>query len=74
MIDVAQPNGQVVERGRGTGSVREYISASRLNTWISCPLKFRLRYLEGIRTPTSPAMFLGKQVHRGYVDLAVMWS
>ncbi len=65
MIDVALSNGQVVGRAKGGGGVREYISASRLNTWISCPLKFKLRYLEGIRTPTSPAMFLGKRVHRG---------
>jgi hypothetical protein len=74
MIEVAPSNGQVAERGKCAGGVREYISASRLNTWMSCPLKYKLRYLDGIRTPASPAMFLGKQVHRAYVDLAVMWS
>ena len=65
MIDVAPANGKVAERGKGgAGGVREYISASRLNTWMSCPLKFRLRYYDGIKTPTSPAMFVGKRVHR----------
>jgi len=52
----------VQERRRG---VREYISPSRLSCWLSCPLKWRLRYLDGIRTPTTPALFVGKAVHAG---------
>ncbi len=47
------------------GGVREYLSPSRLNCWLSCPLKWKLRYLEGIRTPTTPALFVGKAVHAG---------
>ncbi len=42
-----------------------YISPSRLNTWLSCPLKFKLRYVDGIRSPPTPSLFLGKQVHAG---------
>lgn len=42
-----------------------YISPSRLNCWLSCPLKFKLRYVDGIKTPSTPALFLGKQVHSG---------
>lgn len=45
------------------GAVDAYISPSRLNCWISCPLKFRLRYIEGLRTPTTPSLFVGKAVH-----------
>ena len=41
----------------------DYISPTRLNTWLSCPLKFRIRYLDGIKEPTSPSLFLGKRVH-----------
>jgi putative RecB family exonuclease len=41
----------------------DYISPSRLNCWLGCGLKFKLRYLEGLRTPTTPALFLGKVVH-----------
>jgi len=48
-----------------TGSVWDYISPSRLNLWMRCPLAFKLRYIEGVRTPTSSAMFLGKRVHAG---------
>ena len=48
-----------------SGSVWDYVSVSRLNLWIRCPLAFKLRYLDGIRTPTSPALFLGQRVHHG---------
>jgi len=47
------------------GGVWDYISPSRLNCWLSCPLKWKLRYLEGIRTPTTPSLFIGKAVHAG---------
>lgn len=47
-----------------SGGVWAYVSASRLNTWLSCPLKFKLKYIDGVREPSSPAMFLGKVVHR----------
>ena len=47
------------------GTVWDYISPSRLNLWLRCPLAFRLRYIDGIRSPTSPAMFLGTIVHAG---------
>ena len=43
----------------------DYISPSRLNTWLSCPLKFKIRYVDGIKEPTSPSLFLGKRVHDG---------
>jgi putative RecB family exonuclease len=46
-----------------SGSVWDYVSASRLNLWLKCPLAFKLRYLDGIRSPTTPNLFLGKQVH-----------
>jgi len=32
---------------------------------LSCPLKFKLRYLDGVQEPTSPSRFLGKRVHNG---------
>lgn len=46
------------------GGVWEYISASRLNLWLKCPLAFKLRYVDEIRFPTTRARFLGKVVHR----------
>jgi putative RecB family exonuclease len=60
-IETADAAGSV----RSPGSVWSYVSPSRLNCWMSCPLKFKLRYLDGIRTPTTPALFLGKMVHAG---------
>lgn len=45
------------------GGVWEYISPSRLACWIKCPLAFKARYIEGIKTPTTPSLFVGKVVH-----------
>ena len=46
-----------------TGSIWDYVSASRLNLWLKCPLAFRLKYIDGVWFPTPPAVFLGKQAH-----------
>lgn len=50
-------------RGRRQGGIWDYISPSRLGCWLSCPLKYRIRYVDGVRTPTTPSLFTGKQVH-----------
>lgn len=42
-----------------------YVSPTRLNTWLTCPLKYKLRYLDGLTEPSSPSLFLGKHVHLG---------
>jgi putative RecB family exonuclease len=47
------------------GGPLAYVSPSRLNCWLSCPLKWAFRYRDGLRTPTSPNLFLGKAVHAG---------
>lgn len=51
------------DRFDSAGGVWDYVSASRLNLWLKCPLAFRLKYIDGIKVPTPPAVFLGKQVH-----------
>lgn len=43
--------------------VWDYISPSRLNLWLRCPLAWKLHYIDGIRTPPTPALFLGTRVH-----------
>ena len=50
-----------IEQQRGKADA--YISASRLNCWLACPRKWAFRYIDGIRTPTSPALFVGKACH-----------
>ena len=45
------------------GSQWDYVSASRLNLWLRCPLAFKFRYVDGITTPTTPSLFVGKRVH-----------
>jgi hypothetical protein len=41
----------------------EYLSATRLTTWMKCPLAFRLRYIDGMEQTTNPSLFVGKVVH-----------
>ena len=46
------------------GGTRDYISPSRLNLWLRCPLAFRLKYCDGVEIPTSPSLLLGQVVHK----------
>ncbi|NLE37495.1 MAG: PD-(D/E)XK nuclease family protein [Pirellulaceae bacterium] len=50
---------------RRHGGVWDYISPSRLSLWAKCPLAFRLRYLDGVKSPTTPSLFIGKLCHAG---------
>jgi CRISPR/Cas system-associated exonuclease Cas4 (RecB family) len=50
-------------RRSAQGGVFAYVGPSRLNCWIKCPRAFAYRYLEGIKTPTTPGLFLGTAVH-----------
>ena len=50
------------ERAAG---VWAYISPSRLNLWLKCPLAFKLRYIDGVVTPSTSSLFIGKMVHAG---------
>ena len=45
------------------GGIWDYVSPSRLSCWLSCPLKFGFRYVQGIKSPTTPSLFLGKVSH-----------
>jgi len=47
------------------GGLQDYVSPSRLALWLKCPLAFKLRYVDGIRTPPTQNLFLGKRVHDG---------
>ena len=47
------------------GGVREYLSASRLNLWLRCPLAFKLRYVDRVPEATTPSLFIGRLVHQG---------
>ena len=52
-------------RENGQGGIWDYVSASRLSLWARCPLAFKIKYIDGVRTAPSLSMFLGKQVHAG---------
>ena len=43
--------------------LRQTISASRLNTWLGCRLKFYFRYVLGLTKPRTAALYVGHTVH-----------
>ena len=43
--------------------LRDTVSASRLNTWLSCRLKFYFHYVLGLRKPRTAALYVGHAVH-----------
>ena len=45
-------------------SVFDKVSPSKLNTWASCPNKFKLKYLDKIETSGGGAMHLGSSIHK----------
>ena len=53
------------EPRRKQGGIWAYVSPSRLSKWLSCPLAYKLAYIDGYRPPTNANLFLGKAVHAG---------
>lgn len=43
-------------------------SYSRLTTWEQCPLKAKLKYIDGLKEPGSPAMDRGTAIHKDAED------
>ena len=54
---------QEQEQTQASGQFLDYVSPSRLSLWMKCPLAFRLRYIEGLQTAPTPALFVGKITH-----------
>ena len=44
-------------------ALKQTVSASRLNCWLGCRLKFFFRYVQQIRKPPTPALHVGTAVH-----------
>jgi putative RecB family exonuclease len=51
------------EREQQSGMFWDFISPSRLNLWLKCPLAFKRRYIDGWKSDPSPSLFIGKVVH-----------
>jgi putative RecB family exonuclease len=43
--------------------LQKTVSASRLNTWLQCRLKFNFRYVEQISKPKTPSLHVGSVMH-----------
>ena len=50
-------------KAKSVAELRQTVSASRLNTWLSCRLKFYFHYVQGIRKPKTAALHVGTSVH-----------
>ncbi len=50
--------------------LQQTVSASRLNTFHQCRLKFYFRYVADLNKPVTPALFVGKAVH----SVLQVWS
>ena len=48
---------------RPIAALRQTVSASRLNTWLGCRLKFYFRYVLGLTKPKTAALHVGTTVH-----------
>jgi len=44
-------------------TLQKSVSASRLNTWLQCRLKFYFRYIQQIPKPKTPSLHVGSVVH-----------
>ena len=62
MTTDTQPVQPIEDRPNGAW---DFISASRLTLWAKCPLAFRIRYVDRVRSPTTASLFLGQRVHAG---------
>ena len=63
MIAVVRPPAAPPPAKRGDPLA--YLSASRLKSYLTCPLRFYFEKVLVIKKPTSPAAHLGKAVHAG---------
>ncbi len=60
MIATLEP---IAAKPKSVAELRQTLSASRLNTWLSCRLKFFFHYVLGIKKPRTAALYVGTSVH-----------
>jgi CRISPR/Cas system-associated exonuclease Cas4 (RecB family) len=58
----AQPP-KVIVKANPIETLQKTVSASRLNTWLQCRLKFYFRYVQEIPKPKTPSLHVGSVVH-----------
>ncbi len=54
---------QATPKANPIETLQETVSASRLNTWLQCRLKFYFRYVQQISKPKTPSLHVGSVVH-----------
>lgn len=63
LIESAPAQAPTAAKPRPIESLKRTVSASRLNCWLNCRLKFYFRYVEQVSKPPTPALHVGSVVH-----------
>jgi|ERR1035438_4531140 putative RecB family exonuclease len=59
----AQGKPKVIVKANPIETLQKTVSASRLNCWLGCRLKFYFRYVQQISKPKTPSLHIGSVVH-----------
>ena len=62
-VDPAQVQTPAQPKANPIETLQRTVSASRLNTFLQCRLKFFFRYVQQIRKPKTPSLHVGSVVH-----------
>ena len=62
-VDPAQVQTPAQPKANPIEALQKTVSASRLNTFLQCRLKFFFRYVQQIRKPKTPSLHVGSVVH-----------
>ena len=52
---------------RSLEDLQKTVSATRLNTWLQCRLKFYFRYVAQVKKRPTQALHIGKEIGRAHV-------
>jgi putative RecB family exonuclease len=58
MITTLEP-----QAGKGTEELLQTVSATRLNTWLGCRLRYYFKYVLRLKSPRTAALYVGATVH-----------
>jgi putative RecB family exonuclease len=63
LVDPAKVTSPAQPKPNPIETLQKTVSASRLNCWLGCRLKFFFRYVQQISKPKTPALHVGSVVH-----------
>ena len=49
--------------------LRDYFSFSQIKSYLTCPLQYKLKYIDGVETTPTPLMAAGSKTHENLADV-----